>query len=63
MTCGDMAAEVRVLSVDEAQEVALCADAAGARSTVQTALLERVACGEKLLVHAGCAIARLGGAA
>jgi hydrogenase maturation factor len=60
ITCGDEAVEVRVLRVDAARELALCADASGAESAVETALVLPVAAGETLLVHAGTAIARLG---
>jgi hydrogenase maturation factor len=35
----------------------LCEDAAGARVTVETALVEPVEPGDELLVHAGTAIA------
>ncbi|MFN8215509.1 MAG: HypC/HybG/HupF family hydrogenase formation chaperone [Solirubrobacterales bacterium] len=57
VTCGDEAVAMEVLEVDEARGLALCA-AAGNRSTVETALVAPVAAGERLLVHAGTAIAR-----
>ena len=50
---------MRVVRVDERRGLALCADVAGVRHTVETALVEPVAAGECLLVHAGVAIALL----
>ena len=44
--------------VDEQRGLALCEDADGRRASVETALVEPVAVGEQLLVHAGTAIAR-----
>ncbi len=59
ITCGDDGVEMRVLRIDPARALALCLDAEGARSTVETALVDEVAPGARLLVHAGTAIARL----
>ncbi len=50
-----------VLGVDEQRGLALCADAQGEPQTVETALVEPVAAGVELLVHAGVAIASLAG--
>jgi hydrogenase maturation factor len=50
-----------VLRTDERRGLALCADAQGARHTVETALVEPVLAGHALLVHAGVAIASLAG--
>ncbi|MFI5028375.1 MAG: HypC/HybG/HupF family hydrogenase formation chaperone [Solirubrobacterales bacterium] len=61
LTCGDVAVRLRVVSLDEERELALCADGAGHRETVEIALIAPVAVGEELLVHAGTALARLGG--
>jgi hydrogenase maturation factor len=58
ITCGDTAVALRVLKVDEARELALCADDAGERTTVEIALVAPVAAGDSLLVHAGTAIGR-----
>jgi hydrogenase maturation factor len=58
ITCGDEAIPMEVVSVDAERGLALCEDAAAKRSTVETALVEPVAAGERLLVHAGTAIAR-----
>ncbi len=59
ITCGDDGEPMTVVRVDDERGLALCAKADGARSTVETALVEPVAAGERLLVHAGTAIARL----
>ncbi|HKH16427.1 MAG TPA: HypC/HybG/HupF family hydrogenase formation chaperone [Solirubrobacteraceae bacterium] len=58
ITCGDEAVAMRVQRVDEQRGLALCEDAAGQRSSVEIALVEAVAVGDRLLVHAGTAIAR-----
>jgi hydrogenase maturation factor len=57
ITCGDTAVEMRVKSVDADRGLALCEDGEGARCSVETALVEPVAVGDVLLVHAGTAIA------
>ena len=61
VTCGDDADPMRVVRVDERRGLALCSDERGARSTVETALVEPVLPGDRVLVHAGTAIARLAG--
>jgi len=48
-----------VLRTDEQRGLALCADADGARHTVETALVASLAAGCVVLVHAGVAIAAL----
>jgi hydrogenase maturation factor len=58
ITCGDEAIPMEVLSVDSERGLALCADGDAARSTVETALVEPVRPGDRLLVHAGTAIGR-----
>jgi hydrogenase maturation factor len=58
ITCGDEAIAMEVVAVDAERGLALCADAEQAPSTVETALVEPVALGDRLLVHAGTAIAR-----
>jgi hydrogenase maturation factor len=60
ITCGDDGDPMTVLRVDSERGLALCSAPDGARATVETALVEPVAVGERLLVHAGTAIARLG---
>jgi hydrogenase maturation factor len=46
-----------VVRVDTQRMLALCEDEAGARSSVEIALVEPVEPGDVLLVHAGTAIA------
>ncbi len=48
-----------VVRVDEHRGLALCAGEASERETVEIALVEPVAPGDLLLVHAGTAIAAL----
>jgi len=62
ITCGDDGIPMTVLRVDEVRGLALCASEEGERQTVEIALVEPVAAGERLLVHAGTAIAALDGA-
>ena len=59
ITCGDDGDPMTVLRVDADRGLALCADRDGVHATVETDLLAPVAPGERLLVHAGTAIARL----
>jgi hydrogenase maturation factor len=49
---------MRVLEVDEPRELALCVDEQQRRQRVDTGLMDAVAPGEVLLVHAGTALAR-----
>jgi hydrogenase maturation factor len=56
ITCGDHAAAMQVVLVDEARALALCEDEAGRRMSVEIALVAPVAPGERLLVHAGTAL-------
>jgi hydrogenase maturation factor len=58
ITCGDHAVELRVVSVDDARGLAVCADEGGGSTEVDVLLLTPVTPGERLLVHAGTAIAR-----
>jgi hydrogenase maturation factor len=60
ITCGDEAIPMEVLAVDAARGLALCVDPERVRSSVETALVEPVEPGDRLLVHAGTAIARTG---
>jgi hydrogenase maturation factor len=48
-----------VVRVDRGRGLALCADDDGVKASVETALVEPVAPGDTLLVHAGTALARL----
>jgi hydrogenase maturation factor len=58
ITCGDEAVRMDVLRVDRERELALCADEQGRKETVEIALVDGVAVGAALLVHAGTAIGR-----
>jgi hydrogenase maturation factor len=58
ITCGDEAIAMEVVAVDAERGLALCAGDDAERSTVETALVAPVAPGDRLLVHAGTAIAR-----
>jgi hydrogenase maturation factor len=60
ITCGDEGVPMRILRIDAERELALCASEAEARSTVEIALVQPVAEGDTVLVHAGTAIARVG---
>jgi hydrogenase maturation factor len=60
VTCGDVAVSMRVLAIDHASGLAVCADEADRRATVEIALVLPVELEDVLLVHAGAAIARAG---
>jgi hydrogenase assembly chaperone HypC/HupF len=59
ITCGDDGVPMRVLRVDGARSLALCEDGDGKHSSVEIALVDPVAPGDTLLVHAGTALTRL----
>ena len=60
ITCGDDGVAMRVVAVDDARGLALCQAAdGGARESVEIALVDAVAPGDALLVHAGTALAKL----
>jgi hydrogenase maturation factor len=63
VTCADEGVAMRVVAVDEARGLALCAAEGGERSAVEVALVGAVAPGDVLLVHAGTALMRLEGEA
>jgi hydrogenase maturation factor len=48
-----------VLKIDEARGLALCSGEDGAHMSVETALVDPVTPGDRILVHAGTAIASL----
>lgn len=58
ITCGEEAVPMRVLEVDRPRGLALCSAPEGVHSSVEIALVEPVARGEVLLVHAGTALGR-----
>ena len=60
ITCGDEGMPMRVLELADA--TAVCADVRGFRHSVAVDLISPVAPGTNVLVHAGVAIALLGGA-
>ena len=60
ITCGDIAVEMIVLCVDETRQLALCEADGGRHETVEVALVAPVQPAERLLVHAGTAIAHQG---
>jgi hydrogenase maturation factor len=57
ITCGDEAVQMTVLRVDERRGLALCADEQDRKESVEIALVEPVVPGDRVLVHAGTAIA------
>jgi hydrogenase assembly chaperone HypC/HupF len=59
ITCGDVAVPLTVMRLDEERGLALCADDEGKSETVEIDLVAPVAPGDRLLVHAGTAIATL----
>jgi hydrogenase assembly chaperone HypC/HupF len=61
ITCGDEAAPMRVVLVDDARALALCEDRGGARSSVEIGLVTPVSPGDQVLVHAGTALQMLAG--
>ena len=63
ITCGDDGVPMRVVAIDGARGLALCEAEGGARESVEIALVDAVAPGDALLVHAGTALTKLDGAA
>jgi len=51
---------MRVLRIDEASGLAVCDDGAGSHRTIEIGLVEPVATGDSVLVHADVALANLG---
>jgi hydrogenase maturation factor len=60
ITCGDDGVAMTVVAVDPERGLALCADDAGQRSSVEIGLVDPVAQGDRILVHAGVALVTLG---
>jgi hydrogenase maturation factor len=58
VTCSDEAVEMCVVRIDDVRGLALCETADGVRTSVEIALVAPVRPAERLLVHAGTAIAR-----
>jgi hydrogenase maturation factor len=59
VTCADEGVPMEVLRIDAARGLALCARDDGARDTVEIGLVEPVAVGDSVLVHAAVALVRL----
>lgn len=59
ITCSDEGVAMTVLRVDRARELAICEAADGSQRSVEAALVAPLAAGERVLVHAGVAIASL----
>jgi hydrogenase maturation factor len=59
ITCGDDGEPMVVLELDRDSGLALCSGEDGTRSSVEIALVEPVAPGDRLLVHAGTALVLL----
>ncbi|MFP5364525.1 MAG: HypC/HybG/HupF family hydrogenase formation chaperone [Thermoleophilia bacterium] len=60
ITCGDVAIPLTVVRLDQERGLALCVDDGGSSETVEIDLVAPVVAGDRVLVHAGTAIARLG---
>jgi hydrogenase maturation factor len=59
ITCSDEGIPMQVERVDTVRGLALCAAEDGSKSTVEIALVDPVAPGDRLLVHAGVALVGL----
>jgi hydrogenase assembly chaperone HypC/HupF len=59
ITCGDDGVPMRVLRIDTERGLALCVDEDGDKSSVEIALVDPVAPGDSVLVHAGVALVTL----
>lgn len=57
ITCSDEAIEMRVTAFDAASGLARCVDPEGNESAVDALLVDGIAEGTRLMVHAGTAIA------
>jgi hydrogenase maturation factor len=62
ITCGDVAVEMTVVRVAEDSALAVCETDSGEREMVEITLVSPVRPAERLLIHAGVAIAHQGGA-
>ena len=59
ITCGDTAVELVAERVDDERGLALCADPDGRKESVEIELVHPVRPGDRLLVHAGTALAKV----
>jgi hydrogenase maturation factor len=60
ITCSDEGLPMRVLALGDGSGQAICLDEDGSEQSVAVDLVEPVAVGDDILVHAGVAIARMG---
>jgi len=60
ITCGDIAIEMTVIELHADETLAVCRSDDGGRETVDVALLASVRAADRVLVHAGTAIASVG---
>jgi hypothetical protein len=60
ITCGDIAVEMTVITLDTSTGLALCEADDGRRELIEIALVPDVRLADRLLAHAGTAIARHG---
>lgn len=60
ITCSDEGLPMRILALADASGQAVCLDEDGAEQSVAVDLVEPVAIGDDILVHAGVAIAHMG---
>jgi hydrogenase maturation factor len=60
ITCGDLAVEMTVVDVDDRRQLAVCEGDGARLETVEIALVTPVQPGDRLLIHAGTAVARAG---
>jgi hydrogenase maturation factor len=59
ITCSDEGIAMSVVAIDEDRGIALCIDDAGAKHSVEIALVAPLAIGDSVLVHAAVALATL----
>ena len=59
ITCSDLAVPMRVVGPGDEPGLAECAGDDGRRASVETGLLDGVAVGDVVLVHAGVALQRV----
>ena len=61
ITCGDDGIPMTIVGHDNEPGISLCSDDAGELWPVETTLVDHVLPGDRVLVHAGVAIAALAG--
>lgn len=59
ITCGDVGVALTVTALEGSSALALCEDESGAHESVDISLVEHVRVGDRVLAHAGVALARL----